>query len=821
MLKAIIMAGGEGTRLRPLTCDRPKPMVPVMNRPVMEHIINLLKTHGLLNIGVTLHYMPQLIQAYFGDGSEFGVDLRYYIEEIPLGTAGSVRNAADFLNKTFLVISGDALTDIDLSQAIRFHREKQAVATLVLTVVDSPLEYGVVITDPQGRVTQFLEKPSWGEVFSDKVNTGIYILEPQIFQYYKRQQNFDFSKDLFPRLLKDGLPVYGYVAAGYWCDIGNVKAYQQAHFDVLSGKVRINMPYQCQDNQIWVGTDTKIHQAAHIQGPVLIGDNCFIGSEVRIEKFSVIGDNVIIENQASLKRSIVWNNCHIGKKSQLRGATLANRVQVRGNTGIFEGAVIGDDSIIEQHCLIKPNIKIWPSKLVETGTIVNSSLIWGTRCTRALFGNQGITGVANIEITPEFTAKLGAAYGTWLGSGTTVVVGADAFDISQALKHAFVAGLVSTGVQVQDLGRVVSPITRYNIRRLKVKSGVQIEISSDCYENISIRFFDSRGVEISRSDEHKIENYMSREDFRRAEFHQIGTYSFVTDAVKKYLAAILQTVDLSKIRSRHFKVIIMCPNQYLDNLIQIILAKLECDVQVVDTKAVGRDKIEQIKETIISQKADLGVIYDYNMEKLTLVSDTGQLIDEDWFTALTSLLVLNSQVGGTIAVPINATEAIEKMAQFYHGKVVRTKTALQSFMDQLLSDEIRSKQGSDLQFLLHSDGLSALVRVLHHLAVHQVSLSQLVNKIPEFHLSKQVISCPWEAKGRVIRTLIEEQQAHPESLELIEGVKIHYPNGWVLVLPDAEAPVCRIYSEGFSQEIAESLTDWYSERVREIGNHKD
>ncbi|MDD4336537.1 MAG: nucleotidyltransferase family protein, partial [Firmicutes bacterium] len=221
-MKAVIMAGGKGTRLRPLTCSMPKPMVPVVNRPMMEHVVDLLVAHGFTDLACTLCYMPEAIRSHFGDGSSMGCRITYSVEDTPLGTAGSVRALGDFLDDTFLVISGDALTDIDLASAVAFHREKDAAVTIVLTRVATPLEYGVVIVDDDGRITRFLEKPSWGEVFSDTVNTGIYVLEPEIMRKVSPSCEFDFSKNLFPMLLGEGYPMYGYIADGYWCDIGNL-----------------------------------------------------------------------------------------------------------------------------------------------------------------------------------------------------------------------------------------------------------------------------------------------------------------------------------------------------------------------------------------------------------------------------------------------------------------------------------------------------------------------------------------------------------------------------------------------------------------------
>ena len=809
-------------------------MVPVMNRPVMEHIIELLKKNNLLNIGVTLQYLPQCIQNYFGDGSEFGISLQYFVEEVPLGTAGSVKNAAVFLDDTFLVISGDGLTDIDLSAAIQFHRENRSVATLVLMEVDSPLEYGVVITDPQGRIIKFLEKPSWGEVFSNKVNTGIYILEPQVLNYINEGQIFDFSKDLFPRLLNDGLPIYGYVATGYWCDIGNLQQYQQSHFDVLSGKAEVNIPGQFMGNGIWIGRNTKVDREAKIKGPVLIGDNSYIGPGAQIESYTIIGDNVVIEEQASLKRSIILENCHIGKKAQLRGATLAKQVQVQGNVSIFEGAVVGDACIIGPHCLIKPNTKIWPSKRIEAGTVVNSSLIWGNCSSRTLFGNRGIVGGANTEITPVLAVKLGSAYGTWLGPGAIVAVGTDQSEISQVIKGALIAGLLSTGVQVKDLGRAVAPITRFNTRRLGLKGSIQIQSNLVRDEKISLAFYESRGVELSRLDEKKIENIMASENFRRAEAHLVGSCFKIEDAVHAYLEGLFRLVNVESIKDRHFRLIVSFQNPFLADLVKPFLAELDCDIFIFEwdswknknQKNKNRQKYENkntdgwyqaMTKMVISKSADLGIIFDSSMERLTLISDKGQLIDEEMYTVLISLLIFRSQNGGIVAVPINASSVIEQMAEKLQGKVIRTKSSTQPFMDKLLSAEICLGQGSTSQFLLYSDGLLALAQILAHLGEYDLSMSDLLKEVPNFYLSKQIINCPWEYKGKVIRTLIEEKQQEPETLELLEGVKIHHPQGWVLVVPDGEEPVCRVYGEGFSQEIAESLTDWYSDRIRQIG----
>ena len=232
-MQAVVMAGGEGSRLRPLTSNLPKPMLPVANRPLMEHIVELLRKHGFTNIVVTVQFLSSMIRNYFGDGQDIGVSVSYSAEDIPLGTAGSVLNAGPLLSGPFLVISGDALTDLDLSDVVRFHRDRGAAATLVLKRMHDPLEFGIVMTAEDGRIDRFLEKPTWGQVFSDTVNTGIYVLEPEVLDLIPVGQPYDFSSELFPGMLDKGLPLYGYVLDGYWTDVGTTDAYLQAHRDVL------------------------------------------------------------------------------------------------------------------------------------------------------------------------------------------------------------------------------------------------------------------------------------------------------------------------------------------------------------------------------------------------------------------------------------------------------------------------------------------------------------------------------------------------------------------------------------------------------------
>src|SRR6266487_3204719 len=262
-MKAVIMAGGEGTRLRPLTANQPKPMLPLGNRPMMEHIVRHVHNHGFKDIVVTVQFLASQVRNYFGDGSDMGVDLTYATETTPLGTAGSVKNAAEQLDDTFLVISGDALTDVDLGELVAFHRRSGAVVTVALKRMDNPLEFGIVITGEDGRIERFLEKPGWGEVFSDTINTGIYVIEREILELVPEGE-VDFSKDLFPKLLEMGLPMYGYVTDRFWTDVGTLEAYMAAHRAVIDREVDVDIEgFEVRDG-VWLGEGGEIDPDAAI-----------------------------------------------------------------------------------------------------------------------------------------------------------------------------------------------------------------------------------------------------------------------------------------------------------------------------------------------------------------------------------------------------------------------------------------------------------------------------------------------------------------------------------------------------------------------------
>lgn len=823
-MKAVIMAGGKGTRLRPLTCNKPKPMVPIVNRPMMEHIIYLLKKYDFKEVWITLFYLPELIQNYFGDGSEFGMKINYSLEDSPLGTAGSVKKIIDNLNDTFLVISGDALTDINLEAAIKFHKEKKAKATIVLTKVSNPLDYGVVIADQNGVVKRFLEKPGWGEVFSDTVNTGIYVLEPEIFNLFEAGKEFDFSKDLFPMLMDKGELIGGYVADGYWSDIGNLEQYRQAHYDVLTGKVKVSIPGREVRPGVWLGEAVEIDPKARIEGPVLLGDYCRVKAGAQVEDFTVVGNYGIINEGTSIKRGIVWNHCYLGPYSEIRGSILCHHTYLKGKNAVFEGAVLGEGVSLGARSTLKPNVKVWPNKNIESGSVLNESLIWSKRGSRSLFGNNGISGTVNQELIPELVVKLGAVFGAYLKPGAKIVVGSDNFRAARIFKRAFISGVLTAGANVYDLGTLPTALTRHAVITLGAQGGAQFRINPQNPEGLLIEFLDKQGLNIDKSTERAIENSMMSEDFPRASINELGELAFVPQLMEPYLAGLVNPEAKELIRKRNFKVVSLYDGGNISYILPGLLEMLGCEVHSESyfTNSPNQPRtlqellgaIGKAADLVQKQGADLGIVVDQNYERLLLVDESGDLLKEEQLNALLSFLVLKYKPEAAVPVQVTAPHYIEALAREFRGKVIRTKANPRSLMEKTVQEKLFPTLDGRGSYLPQFDSLFSLVKVLELLAREGLSLSQAKAMIPRVERGYQEAECPWNEKGRVMRQLYEENQGR--QVETTDGLKIYHEAGWALVLPDADEPVFKIYAEANTSEEADALTQMYWNRINEL-----
>lgn len=821
------MAGGEGTRLRPLTSKQPKPMLPLVNRPMMEHVVTLLRQHGFEDVVVTVAFLANAVRTYFGDGSEFGVRMVYAAEESPLGTAGSVRNAMEELDDTFLVISGDVLTDIDLSAVVDYHRERSARATIALKAMDNPLEFGIVITREDGSIERFLEKPTWGQVFSDTINTGVYVLEPEVFDHIPADRPVDFSSEVFPALLDAGRPVFGYVADGYWEDVGTIEAYLKAHQDVLDAKVAVDVPGFQLRQGVWLGEGAEVDPAARIDGPAVIGDYCRIGRSAHLSEYTVLGANVRVRADVFLQRVVVHDNVYLGAGVRARGAILGRSTDVRGGARCEEGVVLGDECFVGEHAIINPGVKIYPSKTVEPGAIINSSIVWESRGARSLFGRLGVAGLANVDISPELAVKVAMAYATTLKRGVTITASRDSSRAARVLKRALMVGLNTAGVNVDDLEVATVPVTRFQVATGASQGGVSVRLAADDPQSVVIRFFDDQGIDIDESTQRKIERLFYREDFRRAMAAEMGDIGFPARALELYTAELMGSVDLEAVRSARFKLVLDYAFGTASFVMPNVLAKLGADVLVVNPYAAtagaarfNRDEhAAGVSELVQASGAHVGAVIDPDAEHLTLVDDGGHVLDDS--EALLSMLhlVVSTHESARVAVPVVASRQVETICEAAGATITWTKLSPSHLMEVASGGEVvlaASPDGGFVfpRFLASFDAVAALVQLLAMLSTTGMRLSKVVSQTPRVHIAHQGVPTRWELKGLVMRTLVET--AKDRELVLVDGVKVMEDDGWALVLPDPEEPVTHVWAEAASQAEARARAEEYSARIRQL-----
>ncbi len=826
-MKAVIMAGGFGTRLRPLTMNIPKPMVPMMNKPMMHHIVELLKRHGITDIIALLYHQPDIIISYFGDGSRFDTTMKYVRAEADYGTAGAVRNAAAFLDERFIIISGDVLTDFNLSKAINFHVERKAKATVVLTRAKNPLPFGVVITSNDGKITRFLEKPSWGEVFSDTINTGIYILEPEVLELVPYQHESDFSKNLFPLLLQEDLGLYGYIAEGYWRDIGNLNEYQEAHLDCLAGKVDIILD-GIQQGSTYVGSHTVLKTAAsNLEGTVVIGQHCEIGSDVKLAN-SVIGSNCLIASGAVIRNSIIWDGVRIGRGVELESDVVGSDCIIGEGAAIAENVFIGDQCMLGKGSKLLSNIKLWPQKVVEDGAVVSTSIVWGDKWLRELFTDARISGLSNIEMNPEFGAKLGTALGAFVGAGNTVVSSRDADNVSRMIKRALTCGLMSAGVIINDLQTTPIPIVRHELRNGKQTAGIHVRKSPYDKRFTDIIFFDGDGKDLPVGRTKAIERLFFGEDFARAKYDSVGSIYFPGRTNEIYRERFLSCLNVDAISKAGFRIVIDYSNGVASTIFPNILGSLSCQVvslnAYLEPTKLNRSKDEvdfaynRLSQIVTSIKYDVGFMIDAGVEKIRVTDEKGHHFDNNRLLTLVTSLVLEAYPHiRKIAVPVVATAEVDIVAKEHGVQVLRTKNSHAAMMDAVKEKDVGFVGGTKggfifPEFLFACDGMFGLAKILELLALTGKRLSELENAMPKLHQLERDVHCPWDAKGRVMRNAVKTLET--EHHQLIDGIRILVDDiDWVLLLPDKERAVFHIYAEAEEQSRAEQLLNEYEEKV--------
>lgn len=772
-MKAVIMAGGAGTRLRPLSCGEPKPMVPLFDKPVMEYIIELLKKHAITDITVTLQFMPERIMEYFGDGSAFGVCLRYSVEKEPLGTAGSVRASGICAGgEDFLIISGDAVCDIDLGACIAFHESRQADATLVLYRSETPLEYGLVMTDEQGRIRRFIEKPYWGQVFTDTVNTGIYILSGRAMQRVPTGKTFDFAKDLFPVMLRDGARLYGVAGDGYWCDIGDTGAYLRCVADVLSGKVLLSLPAAQVLPGLWSASPAA--ESANIITPCYIGKNVHIGEEALIGPYVALCAGSRVGNQALVQHSAV-NGAQLGQRSTVFGCTVCAGAVIGSDATIDRGCVVGKAAVIGDGAVLCEDVRIWPEKQVPAGAHVEGGVA-GTQTLRTnTFDEEGsLTGTAESDLTPDYCLRFGLAVsGCLTGEIGIARAGGEA---AKACALAFEAGVRATGGSAVRFDADSAPAAAFAARYLGFAGSV---FFSQQESSLTVFLYGGDGLKLSRQKMRMVETLLTRGEFSRAPAAQFGCGRSLSGVGGAYAAA-ASAAAFELLRTS-------------------FVSGLKVSVEGIDALSESmRQALVQTGCRLAPAGRGAPALFIAQGSRLAARDENCAQIAADRLLVLRALLELENG-SAAVAVGSDAPAEADKLTAT-GGRILRAGR------DGAEADRLYAEQP------YMRDCVFGAARLCAGLMRAGKTLGALNAQVPSFFTVTRQAELKSD-RARVMREM--DTLCAGEDRQLYEGLHVRLRQGAVRVLPHFSRSALLITGEGASEEIAQELCALFEKRAEQ------
>ena len=827
-MKAVVMAGGFGTRIQPLTHSLPKPMLPVMNRPMMEHIIVKLRDElGIKDFVVLLYFKPEVIKDYFKDGKEFGINIEYVLPNDDYGTAGAVKCAEEYLkDDNFIIVSGDLVTDFDFKEILAFHKKKNSKLTITLTPVEDPLQFGVVITDHNDKIEKFLEKPGWGEVFSDTINTGIYVIEPEILEHIPPNENFDFAKDLFPLLMARGIDLWGCPIKGYWRDVGNPISYREVHHDILSGKVKVKIPGKKKEYKEGVlYTESELDVEGQIKGLVVLGKNVRVKKGVTMEN-SVLGDEVIVGEDVELESSVIWDNVSIGEKTRIKNAVICNDNKIGKNVEVKEGLIMAEDCDVGDNVSFERDVTVWPDKIISDNSIVSNNVIWGSKYKSSIFEEGSVKGRTNTELSCEMATKLAEALGTTLPVGSTVYVSRDYHKSSRMLKRAFLGGLLSTGINVIDITFMPSSAMRFNLANNKdIVAGVHFRQSISNKTDTEVLFFNEEGLRIDTNTAKSIERIFFRENFRRVDPEKIGSIEEAKFLDKRYKAEIIKHLDKDTIKNRDFKIAVDLAYGSISTIYPELLSEL--GLENITLNAYPDEKKLTILPTIIKHaKRDLslivknlglnaGFIIYPNGQKMEIVSDKGEVLSYH-IALLTMLYMLDRSKEGKkrVFLPAWAPDFVDE--QFSNLQIERGK--YRNFKAEQLKQYtlVASVDGNFAftEFALNRDTIYASLKMVEMMIKYDFKISSIVKEVDKFFYKEDYIECPNALKGKMMRKFLEDSKGKKSSH--LDGVKIWTDEkDWILMIPDQDNDRLNLYVQAKDEVSGEAILKEYKNKIEE------
>ncbi len=825
-MKAVVMAGGFGSRIQPLTHSTPKPMLPLLNRPMMEHTMLKLRDLGITDFIVLLYYKPEIIKDYFQDGSDMGMNIDYITPDDDYGTAGAVKKAQELIgDENFVIISGDVVTDFDFEKMFTFHKEKNSQLTITLTTVENPLQFGVVITDNEGKIEKFLEKPSWGEVFSDTINTGIYIIEPEILDEIPANENYDFGKDLFPSLMQSEVILWGYDAKGYWRDVGNPESYREVYEDIFSGKVALEKKgnlIKHADGQLYTEEPIELDPSIEIIGDVCLGKNVTIGKNVKL-KNSVIGDNTSIEEDCKVSNTVLWQNVSVGKNGVFDSCVICNDNKIEKNVSAKAGLILAEGCEVGQLVNFEKDIIIWPNKIIEDAAIVSSSLILGSKYKNSIFEAGRVTGKTNVEISCDMATKLAEALASQLPIGSQVMVSRDYSRSALMIKRAFMSGLMSSGINIIDVKGSPISLMRHDLSNSDdIVAGVHFMQDIDP-ASTKILFFSDEALYINSNLAKKVEAAFFRETFRRVDFQQLGAIQNANHTDEWYKKAIKETVNIDKLKHSNFRIAVDLTHGMLSEVYPQILNTIGINNILINAyydehklsnqkNLIKRSK-EDMAKMVNNLELDMGFIIYPSGQKITLVCDKGVVLDRQ--LGLLCVLYLYNQEATSkrkVFLPVWAPDVMD--ANFENLEITRGQYA--NFKAEQLNeyDLVASLEGNFAftEFTNHRDSTYATLRIMEMLSSQKLKLSEILEHITSFYYTRLQVECDQALKGKMMRKFLEDAKGKESSM--IDGVKIWInKNAWILMIPDQYTDNLNLYIQANNDKEGQVILDQYLDKI--------
>jgi len=657
-------------------------------------------------------------------------------------------------------------------------------------------------------------------VFSDTINTGIYVLEPEVLRHVPTDRPYDFSKELFPLLLEMGRPIYGYVCEGYWQDIGNLDQYRQANFDALEQKVGLDISGLRLRGDVWIGEGVEIDDVEGVEGPA------FIGNYSRISPEASVGPATTLRERGRISRSVLDASCYIGRSALIEGAIIGRNCDIRPHARVHEGVAVGDQVTIGDQSVIYPGVRIYPYKEVEYGAQIHESLIWESRGTTRVFAQDGVSGLVNVDLTPEIALRFGAALGTALKRGARVVASRESAAAYRMIKRALISGLHSTGVNVADLRTLPAPVGKHLMKTQGYDAAFHVGASTTDPEAVQIRLFERPGISLSSEMQKEVEKHFSRQELRRVPFGDVGSISYPARAREGYASDLLDDLDMEAIRARGFRIVVDYGYSAGSFVLPLVLGPL--GVEAVTAHAFESDigstpvrlseTMDQAQRLVQPVNADFGVVFDRSAERLYLIDEHGREVRPDQALLLYLSLIAAAGRGGSIVVPITATSQVEEVVGDRLA-VVRTPATLHGLTLGATGEGVvfAGAMGGGYvfpAFLPAYDAIASLCKLLELLAPLDAPLSELVSALPRPTLIHRQVQCPWALKGTVMRVL-NERYADGE-IDTTDGIKIFDARGWVQVLPDGDEPLIHLYAEGETPAESEELETELRTLVTEV-----